>query len=125
MERRVEEEQQDESGILIEKQLTIASAIAFRTDIMEAREQGLKLLEILQAANTLGRDWILRLTRHRAGIAQLSNWQLGPSELPMVDHAAAFMPKLKKTEQKAEKAFDASERVLCRTLLTDRPSYEP
>jgi hypothetical protein len=52
-ERGVEEKQQDESDILIVKQLAVAGVIALRAHAVQARKQRLELLEIHQAAHAL------------------------------------------------------------------------
>ena len=72
-ESRVEEEEQDQGGILIVMELAIAGGID--ADVMQRCEQGLKSLEILQALDVLGRDGRFSCAWHERTVEQwLSKW---------------------------------------------------
>src|ERR1019366_10623830 len=101
--RGIEEEQENERAILIEKQRPIAGAIPFGAHVVQAREEGLKLFEIFQPANVVGGGF--RLAWHDATVvSRLSDCQNGRKERPLgspTDYAAAFMPNREKPWRKS------------------------
>jgi len=92
----VEEGQQDEGGIVIEEESSIAGVVASSGDVVEWLEEGLESFEVFESLNVVVGKWGFAWTGHE-GILwhRLSKWRVFPPE----EDAAAFMPTDAKTRE--------------------------
>jgi hypothetical protein len=54
---RIKQEQKDVSAILVEEQGAVAGAVASRTDVVKALEQGHEPVEVFQTDDVAVTDW--------------------------------------------------------------------